>query len=129
MPAIGNIALADGKGAPVTHTFSPTSTNGSKAILHNRAASITRGEENLVIEVYRSQGKDGANRVLIQGSFPTIATVGGVETVVRVSKVDIAFSFAQDELEATRKDIRVMIAALLAHATMVTVIEKLESVY
>jgi hypothetical protein len=129
MPAIAAIAVADGAATPVTHTFTPRSTNGTVAEFSNNAASTIRGRETLSVEVVTPKSASGANRVLVSFIFPTTATVNGVETVVRSSKVDVAFNFAQDSIAQERKNARVMLANFLASAAAITTIEGPEPIY
>lgn len=129
MPQLANIAVADGAAAPVTHTFSATTSNGAKAKLHNRAASIPRGFEALSVEVVTPESATGAHRVIMGFILPTVATVNGVETVVRQNKVDMVFNFSQDSTEQDRKNARVMAANLLANALIITSLEKIEPLY
>jgi hypothetical protein len=129
MPQLAAIAVADGAASPVTHTFSPTTSNGQKALLHNRAASLPRGYESLNVEVTQPGSATAAYRVIGSFLLPTVASVEGLDTVVRQNKVDFTFNFSQDSTEQDRKNARVMLANLLANALITTVIEKLEPLY
>lgn len=129
MPSLGNIALADGKASPVTHTFTPVTTDGSNAELANRAAAIPQGYEGLKVTVRKPQSASGAYRIDFEMSFPVVASVNGVDTVVRTSKFQGSLYESAVGPEADRKDHRVLIANLFQHATIATVIEKLEPIY
>lgn len=129
MPAIGNIVINDGKATPVAHTFAPVTTDGSAAQLANRAASIPRGFEKLNVEVRKPQSTTGSYRVQMDMEFPVVATVDGVEQVVRTSKASLVLNISQDSSTAERKDIRVLIANALQNTLVAQAIENLEPLY
>jgi hypothetical protein len=129
MPALGNIAINDGKATPVTHTFAPVSTNGELAQLANRAPSIPKGYETLAVRVRKPGSAQGAYQVETTLVFPVVQTVNGVDTVVRTSKAVITLHLSQDSTTADRKDIRVLLANLLQNSTIATAIENLEPIY
>nr|UOL49015.1 MAG: hypothetical protein 2 [Leviviridae sp.] len=129
MPAIAAIALADGKATPVTHTFAPVTTNGSAAELANRAASIPQGFEELDVEVRQPSSPTGSYRVEIDMVFPVVATVNGVDTVVRTSKMTLVYNASQLTTAAERKDHRVLMQNCLANSLVTQVIENLEPLY
>lgn len=129
MPAIGNIAINDGKATPVTHTFAPVTTDGSTAELANRSASIPQGFEVLKVEVRKPTSNTAAYRLYIEMVLPTVALVNGVDTVIRFNKASLTINISQLSSEADRKDLRVLLQNLFGHATMATVFEKLEPIY
>lgn len=129
MPALGNIAIADGKAAPVTHTFAPVTTDGYNASLANRAALIPQGFETLDVKVRKPASANGAYRIDVEMTFPVVATVNGLDQVVRSSKALLTIYESSQGSEADRKDHRVLLANLLGNSTIATVIEKLEPIY
>lgn len=129
MPAIGNIALADAKTTPVTHTFAPVTTDGAVAKLANRAASIPQGFETLQIEVTQPQSPTAAYRVKVKASFPTVAAVEGQDAVVRVSSFECAFNFSQLSSAQDRKDVLKLMANLFINSQMISVCENVEPIY
>lgn len=129
MPAIGNIAINDGKGSPQTHTFAPVSTDGSKGDLANRSASIPQGYETLDVKVTKPGSSTGAYRIDVNMTFPVVASVNGVDVVVRTSKFVATLYETAAGPEADRKDHRVLIANLFQNALITQVIEKLEPLY
>lgn len=130
MPNLANIALADGKATPVTHTFSPVTTDGAEARLANRSGSFPQGQETLVVTM-RDVGnsKTAAYRILGTLILPTVGTVNGVDTVIRTSQFKFEFDCSQLSTAAERKDLRVLAANLLQNSLMTTVIENLEPIY
>lgn len=129
MPALGNIAINDGKATAVTHTFAPVTTDGSKAELANRAATIPQGYEGLKVSVAKPGSATGAYRIDIEMTFPVVASVGGIDTVVRTSKFVATLYESAVGPEADRKDHRVMISNLFLNTLVTQVIEKLEPIY
>jgi len=129
MPAIGNIALLDGKGTPLTHTFAPVTTNGGLAKFANRSATIPQGFESLSVEVTTPATKEAAHRVKIKAAFPTVAAVNGLDTVVRTSSFECVFNESQLSTSAERIDHLKLMANMLLHATTVTVMTNLEPIY
>lgn len=129
MPALGNIAINDGKATPVSHTFTPVTTDGYNASLANRAAPIPQGFETLDVKVRKPASAAGAYRIDVEMTFPVVATVNGLDSVVRTSKAVLTIYESSVGSEAERKDHRVLLANLLQNSTIATVIEKLEPVY
>lgn len=129
MPAIAAISINDGKATPVAHVFSPVTTDGSTAEWANRAASMPQGFEGLKVNVRKPQSPTGAYRIDIEMSFPVLATVNGVETVVRTSKFTGTYYSSAIGPEADRKDHRVLLSNLFGSSAMASIIEKLEPAY
>lgn len=129
MPAIGNIALLDGKGTPATHTFAPVTTSGSVAKFANRAASIPQGFESLSVEVTTPATAVAAHRVKIKANFPVVAAVNGQDVVVRNSSFEGVFNLSQLSTSAERIDVLKLMANMLLHATTVAVVTNVEPIY
>jgi hypothetical protein len=129
MPAIGNIAINDGKTTPVLHTFAPVTTDGSAAELANRSASIPQGFEVVKVELRKPTSNTAAYRLYIEMVLPTVGLVNGADAVVRFNKASMTVNISQLSSEADRKDLRVLLQNLLGHASMATVFEKLEPIY
>lgn len=129
MPAIGTITVNDGATTPIQHAFSPQTTDGRSALLLNRVAAIPRGYEKLETDVRLAQSATGANKVSMKLTLPVVQVVNGVNTVVRQSQVEVTFYLSQDATAQERKDARVLMANLLAHASVVTMIENVEPQY
>lgn len=129
MPAIGNIAIADGKSTPVIHTFAPVTTDGSVAELANRNATIPQGFEGMNISVRKPASATGSYRIDLSMSFPVVATVNGVDQVVRMSKASLTLNLSQLGSAAERKDARVLLANALQNSLVAQAIENLEPLY
>lgn len=129
MPAIGNIAIADAETSPVTHTFSPVTTNGSLAKLANRTASIPAGFEQLQIDLKQPKTSLGAYQLVAGFNDPVEATVDGQVVVVRNNSALLTINLSQQSTAQERKNTLKLMANLLAHATVVTVVENLEPIY
>lgn len=129
MPALANIAIADAAVAPVTHTFAPVTTDGSRAELANRAASIPAGFENLSLELKKPASATGAYRLIGKMSLPTVVTVNGIDTVVRQNVVNFDVNMSQQSTAQERKNAAKLLSNLFAHATVVAMVDTLEPIY
>lgn len=129
MPAIGNIAIADGKGAPVTHTFTPINTSGGKASLENRNTTFAAGSEQLSVAVTRVPGKETSDQIQLELILPVVAAVNGVDTVVRTSKAKVVLYVSKSGSSAERKDLRVLLKNALDNALVATAVENVEWLY
>lgn len=129
MPALAAIAIDDGASTPVTHTFSPQTTDGRSALLLNRTSVLPRGMEQLTTDVRLAQSATGANKVTLKLVLPVVQSVNGINTVVRQSQVTVVFDLSQDSTAQERKDIRVLMANLLANASVVSMIGNIEPQY
>lgn len=76
-----------------------------------------------------AQSATGANKVSLKLTLPVVQAVSGVNTVVRQSQVEVVFYLSQDSTAQERKDARVLMASLLAHASVQTMIENVEPQY
>lgn len=129
MPAIGNIAINDGKAAPVLHTFAPQTTDGSLAELVNRSAVIQSGMEQLHIEYVKPRSQNAAHQMKVKLVRPVVAQVNGVDTVVRKSTTTIVHNFSSESTAADRKDEGALIKNLYTNASFLAALENLEPFY
>lgn len=129
MPAITTIAIADGKATPITHTFSPQTTTGTKAEWNNRSAVIPKGYENLQATVVWASQPSSAHRAILKMVLPTVEVVNAVNTVTRISGCELTFNFSQNSTAAERKDLRVLARNLLADASVVAMLENIEPAF
>lgn len=128
MPALASITINDGAVSPVAHTFSPVTTDGYLASLKERVG-LPISYPALNVSVRPPVSGNGIYRVKETISVPTTAVVNGVTVVDFSQSVTIEFVLNERGSEQSRKDIRVLAANLLNHATTVTVVEKLEPIY
>lgn len=129
MPAIAALSINDGLATPVVHTFSPVSTDGSKAKWADRSPSIPAGYRIISHEVSEPNGTRTAYRVTVGFYTPTVATVNGVDTVVRYSSAQLTLNLAPDSSLQERKDLLAYVANSLANANVKTSVEQLEPFY
>lgn len=130
MPAIANIAIADGKTTPVTHTFQPQTTNGALAKLINRAsAAIIEGQEQLWIEYQAPLTSNAGHRYTVKMVRPVVQAVNGVDQVAYKSTTNLSFNFSQRSTNAERKDDVTLLSNLLQNATFRSAVENLEPYY
>lgn len=129
MPAIASQSINDGQAAPVAHTFAPVSTTGKLAKWADRSPSIPAGFRTLSFEYNEPSGNRSAHKLSWGFYLPVVATVNGVDTVVRYNSGIITMNLAPDGTLQERKDTRAYMANSLDLAFFVTAIENLEPAY
>lgn len=129
MPAINAISINDGKSTPVAHVFEPLTTDGKKAIFLNRAPGQPNAFERLELSVSEPKSPTGAYRVVGSLTRPILATVDGVDTVVRTSRVNFDINCSQSGSLAERKDDVALIANLFDDTSFRTAVQNLEPFY
>lgn len=129
MPAMGSIAIADAEVSPVTHTFTPVTTDGALAVLANRSATSPQGFETLRIELATPRTPKSAYQLAIGFNDPVEAVVDGTNVVVRNNSAKFEINFSQQSTAQERKNSLKMLQNLLGHATLVSVVDGLEPIY
>lgn len=129
MPAIAALTIKDGATTPADHTFSPVSTNGSKAEWAERSAGSPAGFFTLSHEVRKPASAAAANRVVIGFNMPTMAAVDGVQTVVRNSSAKVELNLSSLSTEAERDNLLAYIANVLANADVKKTVKNIEPFY
>lgn len=129
MPALGNIAVADAETSPVTHTYGPVTTDGSLAILANRSANTPQGFETLRIALNEPSTAKGAYSLNIGFNDPVEALVNSQYVVARNNSAKLSVNFSNASTAQERKNTLKLMANLLAHATVVDMVDKLEPIY
>jgi len=127
MPAIASLSISDG--VPAAHTFAPVSTTGAKAKWADRSPTIPAGYRSLSHELTEPSGSRTTYKVAIGGSNPTVATISGVDTVVRYSSFQVVLNIHPDSTLQERKDLLAYASNMLANATVKTSVENLEPFY
>jgi hypothetical protein len=118
MPAIAALTINDGAATPVSHTFAVQGTTGQKATWLEKSAGVSIGNIKLTDEYREAKAPTSANRRLFGYEMPTVATVNGVTTRVRVSSAQVVFNFAQDATDQEKKD---LVAYVINHLSGATV--------
>lgn len=129
MPAIAALVINDGQGTPVAHTFSPVSTNGSKAEWADRSPTIPSGFLQLNQLVEAPNGSRTVHRITVGFMIPVVATVNSVDTVVRYSSAQLVLNIHPESTLQERKDLQAYVANYLANATVKTSVENIEPFY
>lgn len=127
MPAIAALSVNDA--VPAAHTFSPVSTNGSKAEWADRSPSIPSGFRKISHEVLPPSGTRTVNRITMGFMIPVVATVNGVDTVVRYSSAQVILNSHPDDTLQDRKDLLAYVANSLDIAAVKTSVENIEPFY
>jgi hypothetical protein len=129
MPAIAAIVINDGAGTPNARTFAPVTTDGSKAKWADRSPSIAAGYRTITEEVLEPNGQRTAYKTTIGFYFPVVATVNGVDTVVRFSSATVVINTAADSTLQERKDAEAFMINFMSNATVKSSVENLEPFY
>lgn len=129
MPAIATLTLNDGQTVPVAHTFSPVTTDGSKAKWADRAPAIPAGFLTISNEVVEPSGSRTTYKHSTGFMTPVVATVDSVAQVVRYSSAGLTLNIHPDSTLQERQDLLAYIGNLIADAAFVTSVENLEPFY
>lgn len=118
MPAISTLTVNDGAATPVSHTFAFAGQSGSRFTFADKASGIPIGYTKITHEVRDAKSATGANSVIIGLELPTVSSVSGVNTRVRVSSAQVRLNFAQDSTDQERKDAVAYVINYLSNATI-----------
>ena len=129
MPALAAIIINDGASSPVAHTFSPVTTNGTRAEYADRSSTTPAGNLKFQHEVLPPSGQRTANKVTIGAYMPVEALVDGTTLVVRSCSAQVVFNFGPQSTKQERDDCRTLVANWLANATVIDSIENIEPFY
>lgn len=133
MSQIANIAIPDGQGTPVTHTFYPLRSGDKSTWRENQAglALIGQGTVDMMVK----QGPLSKIRMVLE--LPALETATGANAsgytaapkVAYSNKVIIEMFLPSRGTAAQRKDLRVLASNLLLNATILDTIENLNVPY
>lgn len=129
MPAINTLTINDGQGTPVAHSFAPVTTDGSKAQFADRSPAIPSGFRTISHEVLPPNGARTVNKIVTGFLFPVVATVDGVDKVVRFSSAQVTLNVHPDSTLQDRKDILAYVANFLDDADVVSSVTNVEPFY
>lgn len=129
MPAIAALTVNDGNTTPVAHTFSPVTSNGSKAEFAERSAGTPAGNYILSHEVVRPSTAAAAHRIKIGLNVPVVATVDGSPTVVRNSSAQVILNLSNQSSEQERKDLLAFVANVLDNTSVKATVTNIEPFY
>lgn len=138
MAAIAAITINDGQATPVAHTFNPVETTPIPLYRENGAAGVPlAGQSDISISLRPGSGAEGISKALVKLRLPVLetvsgSTVGGYTPSPRVAyfmDAKIELMLPSRSTSAQRKDLRVLVANLLANAQVVAVVDNLEKPY
>lgn len=129
MPAIATLTVGDGQATPVSHTFSPQSTTGQRAVWADRSPTIPAGFRTISHEVAEPNGNRTVHKVTIGYMCPFVATVNGVDTVVRYNSAQLVLNINPASTLQERKDLQAYILNSFGLASFKTSVENLEPFY
>jgi hypothetical protein len=131
MPALINIAIADGAATPVTHTFTPAGIVGVVATWKERiAVGIAKFFPYITGQLKEPTG--GSQVYRVKFSIVQPKSVTGTDGVVKEdyrNSANIEYIFNERATEQERKDLRVLVGNSQLNATIISMIEKLEPAY
>lgn len=143
MPARANIAVNDGQGTPVLHTFNPAE-DGELDIFEDKAGGIAIGFPLIVVRFRRPQSPSNGTasaannrvyRVSMNFSWPVLevtspSTGTGIQpapTVAYVLRCNQEWLLPERSTLANRKDLRAIVYNTLNNADIKKVLEDLEA--
>jgi len=135
MSTAANIAIQDGQGTPVTHTFYPIQTTDPVIYRESLASTPTIG--NGTINVAVRENASGLVKVTVTMRLPALETASGANPEGYTAAPKEAYT-NQAKLELVlpvrgtvdqRKDLRVLFADLLGDAQIVDLIDELRKPY
>lgn len=121
-----NIAIVDGKAAPVTHTFVPSKIGETTSVFYGPGATLA-GRERITI-TRREATATVAGKVSIKLETPIERTVDGTVRVEYSLASYQEFVLAPMSVKQDRKDLRLLSANLLLNPLVVACIDDMESV-
>lgn len=139
MAAIAPIAVQDGQGTPVTHTYNPVQTGDVATYKRNGDTAVpVVGFESVMLSLKEANGSsESVNRAKVTLRIPVLETPDGGTPSGYVAPPRVAY-FMQATLEfllpnrstaVQRKDLRVLAADLLTDSQVISLIETLERPY
>lgn len=129
MPAIATLAINDGQTTPVSHNFDPVTTDGAEAKFADRSPTISSGFRTISHEVAGPSGSRTVTKLTSGFMIPTVATVNGVDTVIRYSSAQVILNIAPDSTLQERKDLLAYVKNFLGLASVATSVQNLEPFY
>jgi len=119
IPAVAPLTIADGAATPVNRTFAFGGFDvKGVARWFEKTAGQAIGYWKITDEYREAKSSSGANSRIFGYELPTLGTVNGVTTRVRVSSVQVRYNFAQDATDQEKKD---LVAVSINHLSNATV--------
>lgn len=130
MATRANIVINDGASTPVAHTFNPMGKPaGSEYEFYvERVSGKPEFQSEIRIKTQQPTKNGQPYKVAITMIQPKTVNVGGVDTLDRQSRLDLTFTVGSKSNTQDRKDLRTMLANLLANTQVIGVIDNLETV-
>lgn len=141
MPAFSAITISDGESTPVAHTFSPSALESVKggtviATFEDRAGGIVVGYHRIRAE-RMPRTANGIFRMRYTLEYATLETLSNntssginpAPTLAYTTKGEYTQFASQRSTKQERKNVRVLMAALLVNSGVISALEDLESYY
>lgn len=140
MANIGNIVINDGKPTPVAHTFAPNGNTGTEASYVDRALGVSLGFPSINTRLTlpgKVAGASQLNKIRINLKVPRLEEVAGSTSngfapaprLAYLGSFEGSFIFHERATAQERKDVRILIANLLAAPAIVDLIDNLAPAY
>lgn len=87
MPQItGAIVLADGQATPANVSFVPEKITSEEVVFVDRSNASPMGFRRLTLKMNRANGSRPTDRVTVEFSYPEVAIVSGVVTLLHTAR-------------------------------------------
>lgn len=131
MASNASIAILDGASTPATHTFDPAGITGQSARWQNRAETLVGGRETLALNL-KSDGKSVRTfQATVKVPYVVDETMNAVTNrkVLSFLTAKVEFLVPVTWTPTQTKAARGLVASLLGHATVKSMIEDDEFVW
>lgn len=131
MPQItGAIVLANGQATPVNVSFVPEKITSEEAIFVDRSSASPLGFRRLILKMNRASGTRPTDRVTVEFSYPEIATVSGVVTLLHTARFQSgSFIIPTSMTAAARADLYAFVKNALGSSLVQSYVRDLDSAW
>lgn len=127
MPSASTISISDA--TPTSHDFAPLSVAPKQSVLVNRESTTSAGNWQMIIGLDPANNSRKTNRVNLRLNVPYEHTVDSVVRVSHVARANIDVILPEEMSLTDRGHFAAMLKNMLAHATVLGVIEDLDPLY
>lgn len=130
MATRANIVVNDGASTPVAHTYNPLGKPaGSEYEFYvERVSGKPEFQSEIRIKTQQPSKSGQPYKVLVTLIQPKTVNVSGIDTLDRQSRIDLTFTVGSKSVTQDRKDLRIMLANLLANSQIVGIVDNLETI-
>lgn len=137
MSAIAAIVINDGQATPVAHTFNPVTAAPDQFYREAQSGLALVGQGRITVTEKLGQSAEGISKVRIKLELPALETITAQNAQGYTAAPRVAYTttmvvdcfLPNRGTAAQRKDLRVLMANLLANAQIIDLIENLNTPY